>query len=295
MSIVSIPFSGSKKYSVKRVNEIVKAGGYRTVYEVFGGSCVLSVNLFNEGIVDRAVINDFDGLFDIYPEYLDYKDWLVKECLKSGIKKTYRAGTCGGKYERGYSYQYSDSGEIVKVDRLKLNEQDQNTLQNLVKQIPKKYWKLLATGSNFTYQNCSLFNDIRLSNFSYFMNYLKTDKQRNYLNIIQKLERVQLDYRDFLSRYKDDFSRDTILIIDPPYIGTTQNQYRTQFDEIQTIQLLKTLETLRTDFIFFNHNPTKVKEWLKEANLNYELFELIGNKQNSANHSRLDVMVYVKF
>lgn len=48
--MISIPFSGSKRNRYKEVKQIVQDHGYKKVYEAFGGSAVLSVNLFREGI-----------------------------------------------------------------------------------------------------------------------------------------------------------------------------------------------------------------------------------------------------
>ena len=86
--MISIPFSGSKRNRYKEVKQNVQDQGYKKVYEAFGGSAVLSVNLFREGIVERAVINDYDRLFDLYPDYLDIKDNLIKKCLEAGFIKS---------------------------------------------------------------------------------------------------------------------------------------------------------------------------------------------------------------
>lgn len=86
--MISIPFSGSKRNRYKEVKQIVQDHGYKKIYEAFGGSAVLSVNLFREGIVERAVINDYDRLFDLYPAYLDIKDNLIKKCLEAGFIKS---------------------------------------------------------------------------------------------------------------------------------------------------------------------------------------------------------------
>ena len=287
--MISIPFSGSKKHSVKRVEKIVSEGDYDTVYEIFGGSCVLSANLYNDGLVERAVINDYDGVFDIYEEYLDYKDWLVKKCLEHGIKRRF---TCG--HFPGMSCYYKDDEGNRHPIQFKLDDSDREYLQSLVSQIPEKFWPLLATGQNFTHQAVSSLSEIELTAFRYFGKYIFTDKQRSYLKVIDRLERVGLDYRDFIKRYESEFNSSSILIVDPPYCDASQGQYKSQFSERQTIDLLKTLKSLDVDFIFFNHDVGRVREWLKEAEISYEVLEQTGKKVTSANHERLDVMVFVR-
>lgn len=202
--MISIPFSGSKKFSYKNVKPIVEAGGYETVYEPFGGSCVLSANLYNDRIVKRAVINDYDGLFDLYPKYLDYKDWIVEECYKYGIKRRVKSNDPNtGKWSL---YYRDDNGEKV-WGKSKLKEDEIEFLQSLVSQVPKKYWRLLTYGSNFTFSAVSSGKVIKLSDFIYFQNYLKTDKQRKYLDVINRLERTRLDYREFFKRYSKELNR----------------------------------------------------------------------------------------
>ena len=114
--MLTIPFSGNKKTRYKEVADIVKRGGYNAVYEPFAGSAVLSVNLYNNKIIEKAVINDYDGLFDIYQEYLDIKEKLVADCLAAGLVK---------------------QKELQPPDK-------REVLQGLVSKIDKKFWHLLA-------------------------------------------------------------------------------------------------------------------------------------------------------
>lgn len=88
--MISIPFSGTKRYSYKHIKRIVEENGYKTVLEPFGGSGVLSVNLFNDGLVESAIINDYDGFFDDYLEFLDVRDKLIEDCKNAGLNKIVR-------------------------------------------------------------------------------------------------------------------------------------------------------------------------------------------------------------
>lgn len=285
--MISIPFSGSKRYSYKNVKPIVENGGYHTVYEPFGGSCVLSVNLYNDGIVERAVVNDYDGIFDLYPQYLDYKDWLVEKCLDYGIK---RRVECGDYPEIGNTYYY-DEKHIRHPISVTLNHDERAYLQSLIAQIPRVYWKLLTTGSNFTHSAKGSDSKIELSDFRYFRNYIYTDKQHAYLEVVNKMERVKLDYKEFLETM---IGNEGIIIADPPYCDASQGQYKTQFTEEQTVELLKLLKNTGLDFIFFNHNMGKILNWCEIAGINYTSIEYTGNALKTANRKRKDVMLYVK-
>ena len=251
----------------------------------------MGVNLFNDGIVKRAVLNDYDGLFNLYPEYLDYKDWIVEKCLERGMKQwSHKRHPVTDKET---DYYIDDDGNTV-WGKGRLSQEDSEFLQSLVLQIPKKYWTLLATGRNFTHSAVGAHREIRISDFAYFARYIWTDRQRAYLDAVNQCELASLDYRDFLKTYQKEFTSKSILIADPPYCSAYQGQYKDQFTETQTIELLKSLVDRKVDFIFFNHDMKQVKSWFKTLGITPEILEYTGNAQNSANHKRLDVMAYVR-
>lgn len=188
--MISIPFSGSKRNRYKEVKQIVQDHGYKKVYEAFGGSAVLSVNLFREGIVERAVINDYDRLFDLYPDYLDIKDALIKKCLEAGFIKSNK----------------------------RLNDTQREYLQSMIATIDEKYWRLLA--NNFVFSGKQT-GTMKPSDFTYFHNDITTEKQREYLQTVQQMERVSMDYKEFLTEHYKDFDDTTMIILDPPYMNST--------------------------------------------------------------------------
>lgn len=222
-NMISIPFTGSKRNRYREIKAIVEENGYKTVYEPFGGSAVLSVNLYNDEIINKAVINDYDGLFDLYPEYLDIKDRVIKQCLDAGMSK---------------------SEKKLPAEHCKL-------LQEIIADIDPKYWHELSTNFVFSARRTS---GVRLSDFVYFTNDITTDRQRAYLEIVNQLERNRLDYRDFVAKHKGDLDDKTLLIVDPPYINAYQKAYSNQvyFGLAETIELLNMLHDLQTDFVFFN-------------------------------------------
>lgn len=285
--MISIPFSGNKRYSYKRVKEIVEDGGYTKVFEPFGGSAVLSVNLYNDGIVKEAYINDYDGLFDLYPEYLDIKDWIVEKCYDHGLLR------CVHGHDK-FNLRDRDNNIVKFTDRRPLNKEHRKYLQSLVATVDKKYWPLLATGLNFTYGSVSSRTDFSLKEFSYFASYLKTDKQREYLSVVNKIPRDKLDYKDFLIKHESNIDENSILILDPPYTKTNQKQYKEQFDFVKTQEIINKVKDLKCDFIFFNHNKAKVMDWLENEGITDYTIEYTGSANNSANKQRRDVMAYVK-
>lgn len=285
--MINIPFSGSKRYSYKRVREIASEGGYSYCYEPFGGSCVLSLNLQRDGIVERSIANDYDRFFDLYPEYLDIKDKIVEEGYKAGLKRT--------THTQGHEVEIQPDGSRVIVKSRVLNQEQRKILQDLVlKYAPdERIWRYLSLGSNFTHSAVSSHEVIRLKDFAQFGSYLKTDKQREYLDYLKYLKLEHLDWRDFLDRYKWELqdNPDALIILDPPYTGTYQKQYEGQFSWEETKELIDTVRALNCDFIFFNNKEDDVKEWLDGTDYT---IEYTGNANSTANRKRKDVMAYVR-
>lgn len=263
--MISIPFLGSKRNYIKQVEEVIKSNGYTKIFEPFGGSCVLSVNAFNDGLIEKAYINDYDHLFDIYPEYLDIKDRLVSELYEKGIFKD--------------------------VKKKKLPVDHQEILQNLVSQIDKKYWSLLA--NNFVFSGRAA-GEINLKDFVYFFNEIGTEKQRYYLSIINQLERSSLDYKDFYKKYQNEFDSRSLIIIDPPYLNSVQKHYKNSefFGLADTLELLEATKETGTDFLFFNMVERDTRKLLEVFGFNIVDFH-IKRKALNYGSSREDILAYV--
>lgn len=262
--MIAIPFSGSKRNYVKSVEKMIERSHYNTVYEPFGGSAVLSVNLFNDGLIDKAVINDFDRLFDIYPEYLDLKDEIITKCLEHGLKK---------------------SGKKLPVEHQKF-------VQSLIEPVDKKFWPLLA--NNFVF-SARVTAGVVLKDFVYFMNELGTEKQRNYLKGVENLERVCLDYRKFYEKYNNAFDSNALIILDPPYLNSAQKQYSNEefFGLAETIDLLKSTKAARSDFLFFNMVAKDTRALLEVMNFNIDKF-IVKSVGLNKSAKREDVMALVR-
>lgn len=266
--MISIPFPGNKSTAYRIVKPIVEEGAYTKVFEPFGGSCVLSVNLYNDGIVDRAYINDYDHFFDDYERYLDYKDWIVEKCYDFGILKS-------------VDYKNPDDPEhkVKLIDRdgnfvrfgksgiLPIREREY--LQSLMKQVPRELWDYFKMGHQFTFSAVSV-RKVVLKDFKYFTRDLSTVKQRKYLDIINKLDKTNLGYRSFLEKYRGGFGDDSIIIVDPPYITGTSDHYKGDMTEQETLKLLTVLDQLRTDFIFFNDDLEQIELLFEIAGIPFE-------------------------
>ena len=237
--MISIPFLGSKRNYVRPVEELVSLYGYRKVFEPFGGSAVLSVNLYNDGIIDKAFINDFDHLFDLYPSYLDLKDEIIKKCFDYGMEKS----------------------------KKKLSEKDRAFVQGLISQVDEDYIPLLA--NNFVFSGRAA-DKARVTDFNYFFNETGTEKQRHYLSVVNKLDRSTLDYKDFLDKHKNEFDSDSLIILDPPYLNSAQKHYKNSefFGLADTIEMLEKVRDTGVDFLYFNMVERDTKKLLEALGFN---------------------------
>ena len=279
--MISIPFSGSKKHSYKRVKKIAESENYNSVYEPFGGSGVLSVNLYKDELVNRAVINDYDNFFDNYEKYLDYKDIVVDKGYKAGLKCVYH------NHARG-AYIHNESGDLVNVDRRSLDEKEREILQNIISEnVPEEYWSYLALGNNFTHSYVMTHDEIKLSHFTMFASYLDTDKQREYLRVLNEMTVEHLDYKDFLEKYKDSFDSESLIIIDPPYPNTPQEQYKGTFDEQEARALIEYMNKLPCDYIYFHSDLEEIEKWFSDTD--YSIQSITPH-----NWKRKDYLIFVK-
>lgn len=286
--MISIPFRGSKKYSYKQVKDIVKENDYTKTFEPFGGTGVLSANLYNDGLIQEATINDYDRMFDIYSEYLDVKDSIVKECEEKGLRKIF----CGSK-PKHKDYYYDDNHQKVEVNTALLNERDKKILQEVVSQYDSKYYNLLSNGGCFTHSG-SQNRNVELKDFIYFRGLLSTTKHRQYLKVIKKCHITHLDYKEFLNTL--EFDSNSLLLVDPPYIDANIGVYKNEdiFDYETTDELVKLLKNLNVDFIFFNYDDQQIFDIFEKNDLEPVLVEFTNISNRKQDRRTQDILIYVK-
>lgn len=259
--MISIPFSGSKRNWVGKVRELVRENGYDTVLEPFGGSCVLSANLYNEGLA-QAYINDYDGLFDVYGEYLDIKDHIVEECLKRGLRPI--------KHTSKGDFRLERDGTRTPVPSRMLPEGEQKILQEIVSGVDPKWYRLLSYGANFCWPITTTHTKVRKEDFKLFGSRLETDKQREYLAVIKKMERDSMDWREFLKARESAYSEKTLIIADPPYPNVKQVQYKGKVDGAGTAEILEALRDSGCPFVFFGYDSKWLTQWFGSNGLKAE-------------------------
>ena len=265
MRVIKIGFSGNKANRVKEIAEIVKKGKYKRVVEVFGGSCVISNNLLKEKIVEEAIANDYDHYFDHFEDNINFKKGIVEKLLKLGFEK---------------SKNKPLNLEQQKIVHEMIRGKEQNSLKYLAK--------------NFVFSSKRASTNIKIEDFVYFMNDLTTEKDIEYIEHLKNVKLDNLDYKEFIEKYIKAEDKETIVIIDPPYLNSAQKQYNDEFFGLEkTIKLLNTLEKKKNDFIFFNQVKEDSKELLKLYGFEFDYSAKITTIACGA--KREDFMAHIKF
>lgn len=265
MRVIKIGFPGNKSNRVKEIAELTKNGNYKRVVEVFGGSCVISNNLLKEKIVEEAIANDYDHHFDKFEEYIEFKKDLVGKLLNLGFEKA--------------------------KDK-KLSKEKQEILQALLKDQESNLLKYLS--KNFVFSCKIAAGTMKMQDFTYFMNEIEVDNDIEYIKNLRNVGLDSLDYIDFMEKYIKNDDKNTIVIVDPPYLNSAQKQYGDEFFGLEkTIKLLNVLKEKRNDFIFFNQKKEDSTELLKLYGFDF----MYSTKQVSMSGAtkREDFMAYVKF
>ena len=232
--MLKIPYPGNKAAFYKSFFEFFKKRPYDRVYEPFGGSGVLSVNLYIDGLTDDAVINDYDGFFDDYKEYLDIKDYVVREAQKRGVRRM-------NSDDYGH-FRYRNDGTKEYVDGVVLPENEQKILQGIISGVDNKL----------------------------FMRHLETDVQREFMDVMDNFTIESMDYRDFLSRHKDEFNHNTLIIADPPYVGKKQAVINDKYNGDDHRILLDQLMATGSDFVIFTKNMNYLRRWARDRHAEWK-------------------------
>lgn len=271
-----IDFVGSKINRYKEILKIAKEGGYKNIIEIFGGSMVISTNIQNEGFF--VIANDFD----YFKEKLKNKIVDI-EALHLYLKETEF-------YNRDFQ-KY-----------MKLNEKEKDILYNylkdksidFIKNISKLFVFSQSSGDIEEITNKeAVLKKLQYRCYNNIDEYIK--KRKIYLNELLKVKTDNLDYLDFIEKYKDIInSKDTLLIADPPYLNTSQKWYTNSkyFSIKETIDLLQQVKKLKCDVLFFNQNKKDMNSLLDLFNFEYSIY--IKNVNYGSGKLREDVMYYIK-
>ena len=266
-TLLKISFSGSKAHRIREIKELIKNKKYTRVIEVFGGSCCISNNLKRDNHVKEAIANDYDHYFDNFKDNINYKEKLIDKLIELGFVKSNKT----------------------------LSKDKREELQNLIIDIQDNKNLLKYLAKNFVFSSKRSTKDLNVSDFCYFMDELSTKYDKEFYANLKNVHLDSLDYKDFIKKYSTFNDRDTLIILDPPYLNSYQKQYCNgkYFGLSETIRLLHTMKRLKNDFIFFNMIEKDSVDLLSLFGLNFTYNTI--KTSLSSNNPREDFLAYVTF
>lgn len=250
--ILSIPFRGSKKYWVKTVKRFVEDQSYTYVAEPFGGSGILTVNLKDAGLIAKGVINDYDHYFDDYERIINIKQQLIDGLLQRGAVK---------------NYYHRMPQEHIEWLQSQVRQYDGDTRYKI--------------RNNFTFGNYNW--DVK--DFEYFMGNTDMSKEWAYLKAYRQNTIAHCDWKVFIDTYQ---KQDGLLIVDPPYIDTSNIGYRSELSVNDFCLLIQSISKTGMDFLLFEdkRNQALTEEQLKLYDLPFDRLEQSRRLPNARGKER---------
>lgn len=249
-----LPFRGNKfkwikdliKYFVKNHN---KFKNYVFI-DVFGGSGIISQAIAKLYPNNKVIYNDFD--------------YYTKLLTKSNIDRLNELRTkiynIAQNYERLAKINDNDSNKIrYLIKRYYPNFETNNKLKNIF-----AAW-LMFNGTDFKFDS-SFYNILPKNNYSCvdINDYLPDNV------IIEHLE-----YKDLINKYKPILNK-SLLILDPPYLGTSKEFYNKEWDLKDTYNILRLC--IKYKCLLFEANSSNVIRLIKTINGNSPIHYKLLNK-----------------
>lgn len=207
--------------------------GYKKVAEPFGGSGVLSVNLKNNQIVEKAIVNDKANFLHRLEYFLDEEEKVYNQVFEI-LGQT-------------FGIQKLDKEQIEKIKPVFSNKPD-----DVLRYIMPIY---IFSSSEFSGKR----------NPKYFQRRPSFEKYRQFLEALQKVELRKLDYKDFIKEVEND----CLLIVDPPYVHSYQKAYgEYTFSFAEYLKLIQILMAKKNDFILFGVEEQGIPEMMELLNNN---------------------------
>lgn len=255
-----LPFRGNKtkwikdliKYFVKNHN---KFENY-TFIDVFGCSGIVSSLLAKLYPNNKVIYNDFD--------------YYTKLLTKSNIDKLNELRTKIYNIAQNYEQKINDDdcNKIrYLIKRYYPNFENNNKLKNIF-----AAW-LMFNATDFKL-NSPFYNRLPKTNYSYvdINDYLPD-------NVIIE----HLDYKDLINKYKPILNK-SILILDPPYLGTSKEFYNKDWNLKDTYNILKLC--IKYKCLLFEANSSNVIRLIKTISPNIDLKYKLFNKHSLGSHSK---------
>lgn len=268
-----LPFVGQKRFFLKHFisvlnNNIPDDGAGWTIVDVFGGSGLLAHNAKQCKPAATVIYNDFDG----YRERLKHIDDTNR--LRQGLSEL------TANIPRHHRFSDEKKAELINYIR---------SFDGFIDVHALRTWLMFGARQENTIkeilENNSMYNCIRKSDYRYPTGYL------------DNVEVTSQSYESLMPEYFNQPK--TLLILDPPYLSTSQGAYN-KSEYFGMIKFLKLMQFVRPPFIFFSSTRSELLQYLDyiiEGKLehyhrftNYQLINITAHISNKVNYE--DNMIY---
>jgi len=224
--------------------------------DVFGCSGIISSLLAKLYPNNKVIYNDFD--------------YYTKLLTKPNIDRLNELRTKIYNIAQNYEQKINDddSNKIrYLIKRYYPNFENNNKLKNIF-----AAW-LMFNATDFKL-NSPFYNRLPKNNYSYvdINDYLPDNV------IIEHLE-----YKDLINKYKPILNK-SLLILDPPYLGTSKEFYNKEWNLKDTYNILKLC--IKYKCLLFEANTSNVIRLIKTISPNINLKYKLFNKHNLGSHSK---------
>lgn len=260
-----LTFNGNKRNQVENFIEVLNIFesshliNKDTIFlDVFGGSGFLSELCKRKYPQNEVIWNDYDD-YNFRLENIE-----TTEAIRAELHE-----------KIGIKYHIAKTAK-EKKHRLNINHEKPVIIEILSKYEESKI-DFLQLSAYLCFQFCYIKNLESLEKINIYNNIAKTQikKRGDYL---KGVKRVQMDFRDLMDTYKD--IKNKILILDPPYLQTTNEPY---VDKINLVDFLELLERLQKPYIYFTNKKSELKDVLIYLSKKYEALNNITFRSSYEN------------
>lgn len=252
-----LPFMGNKTKMLKPLKaclETLTIPRDTIFLDVFGGSGLVAHNLKMWYPNNRVIWNDFDNFQErlrLYP--------ITQEILERII--------------------------ALKIQsKEKLTPQESKNVKEILESYPEQDLDCITISAWLLFSGKYAMTKEALLRSTYYNRITKSlSKSVGYL---QGVERVQMDFKDLLKKYKEDY---ILPILDPPYLQTQKGNYRAHFMVKDFLHLMDRVKDFKI-CLLFSSTKSENQEFLDYFNISYQIYE----KNFSLKTDNKDLLLFIQ-
>jgi len=256
----ALKWPGRKTKLLKQIKLAFEAASYKPQFyiEPFLGSGAVFLMLKNEGLIKKALLNDYLKELEIFYKVLKNRNNL--SCFEIELKKLIRIYNTKNSIEDKkafYNNKREDYNALLSSIK-NLNNEEKINLSALLQFLNKTCFNGVYRKNNKGKFNVPHGRRVGISqNLKYDSN-----DTRHLLNLSNLLQNTKITSGDF-NKSLTTASKNDFVFLDPPYVENFVNYSEKGFDDTKNMELSKAISELKDEsinFLMTNSNTEKTKE-----------------------------------